>query len=371
MWLPILFVAFLFCLGLFFWPLFAFFDYQYPAISHYKFMTTAALGFGGVYCRWFSGDRAALGFKTAENIHFFLLVIMFFAALRGEVSEYFLIAGLLVSFSLFKYFQKSKLKEYVMGEYYLAGIFCLLITFPVLLMNPTTHEQVRVISCGVFQGYGLSLCIAGLYHYLDDQPLKRGEKARECRHYQKMKRYSLFTAWLLPFSVLLGIRSFVVFSGVSSFSLSLYIRVAVVFIHALLFVSVFMRLRRNKLSRTVLGAVLFGTCGISMYAFGRVFASHWLHLYLVGCLGFAAIIVVAEALAGPNFQLMKKIEEQSMIYWASGLVFVGAFTRGTAHLMPTTYVSHLGYAAISVFGGLFFFLWKVTMARNTKVDDGN
>lgn len=37
------------------------------------------------------------------------------------------------------------------------------------------------------------------------------------------------------------------------------------------------------------------------------------------------------------------------LYTISFFVFLGAVTRATAHLIPSTYISHLGYASICVF----------------------
>ena len=102
--------------------------------------------------------------------------------------------------------------------------------------------------------------------------------------------------------------------------------------------------------------------GLAGYAFGGSHAIHFAHIYFIGGLSLFVFCVMVRVILSHGGKDVSIEKTSKVFYWFAFLLILAAVTRGTAHLFPTIFVSHLAYASITYM--LFLAVWSVWIIRH-------
>lgn len=126
---------------------------------------------------------------------------------------------------------------------------------------------------------------------------------------------------------------------------------------------------RRAISTGLWSALWMILAGMALRAFTGSASVHWSHLFFAGGLALLTISVMTRViLSHGKWDLMP--ENRSPILWAIiGLLLFAAATRASAHLLPSSYLNHLGYAALLFVAAVI--LWIVRFLRLAWKDNSS
>lgn len=102
--------------------------------------------------------------------------------------------------------------------------------------------------------------------------------------------------------------------------------------------------------------------GLGGYAFGGNHAIHFAHIYFIGGLSLFVFCIMVRVVLSHSGKDVSIEKTSKIFYWFAFLLILAALTRGTAHLFPSIFISHLAYASIVYI--LFLITWTVWIIRH-------